>query len=202
GVEALARGTPGERLRMVPGGDGDDACGTLCLREGRELGEDAPRLERAGPLEELRLQREVVPEAPRGEGRRPVEAACAHRGGALDVVGTDRNRAFHRSILASRPTEPRRRPSPPDMGRVALLVSLAALVAAPAAAPDSGASALPTQALVVTVGKGPVRGSTTRRRAVGLDIRLRLARSHRPGPRQDHEAPAGRSPRMPPRPPP
>src|SRR5947199_392450 len=59
--DPLERSAVGERLRVVAGGDADHAARLLLGRQGRQLGKDAADLERAGALEELRLQVDVAP---------------------------------------------------------------------------------------------------------------------------------------------
>ena len=74
-VDPLERRAPGERLRVVPGGDPDHAALLLLGRQRGELVQDAARLERARLLEQLRLEVRPCAERARAERRRPVDAA-------------------------------------------------------------------------------------------------------------------------------
>src|SRR5262245_17356795 len=51
--DADGRGGPGERLRMIPGGDRDDSTRALVRRERFDRVEHSARLERAGVLKQL-----------------------------------------------------------------------------------------------------------------------------------------------------
>src|SRR5262249_28726694 len=84
-VDALVRRAPRERLRMVAGGDADHAPFLLVRRERGELVEDAPHLERARLLEQLRLEHHVA-QARGGEHRRSVHPAGDRHGRAKDVI--------------------------------------------------------------------------------------------------------------------
>ena len=74
-VDLLQRRAPREGLGVVAGGDPDHAALLLLRRQRRELVEDAARLERAGLLEQLRLEVRLRPERAGAERGRAVDAA-------------------------------------------------------------------------------------------------------------------------------
>ena len=81
---------------MVPGRDPDHAARLLLRAQRGELVQHSARLERAGLLEELGLQPDLVAERARGERRRPVDAAADPLRRSEHVVAGHRHRAHRR----------------------------------------------------------------------------------------------------------
>ena len=92
-VDAFLARRPGDGLRVVARRDRDHAALLLLVRQLREPVERAAHLERARPLEELRLEADVgvqlLRERARAEQRRAVHAARDRPRRALDVVDGD-----------------------------------------------------------------------------------------------------------------
>ena len=91
-VDSLRGRSPGERLGVVSGGDPDHAACLLLRAQRGELVQHAARLERAGLLEELGLQPDLVTQRVRGERRRPVDTAADPLRRSEHVVAGHRHR--------------------------------------------------------------------------------------------------------------
>ena len=80
-------------LSVVAGGERDHAAAALVLRDRRELIEGAAELERAGPLQHFRLQKDLgagaLIEHGKRQQRRPHRKGRDHLGGRLDIGGAD-----------------------------------------------------------------------------------------------------------------
>src|SRR5262249_8844086 len=105
-VEPLLACGPRDRLRMVAGGDGDHPACTLGVGELGEPVQRAAHLERAGALEQLRLQERLradpLRECRRADQRRAVNAPRDRPRRALDVVERDHVREATRMGCARR----------------------------------------------------------------------------------------------------
>jgi hypothetical protein len=88
-VDSLEGGAVRERLCVVPCRGGDHAAAPLVLGKPAQRVEDAARLERARPLEELGLQVHARTERGGAERRRPVQPSGDRLSGRQDVVASD-----------------------------------------------------------------------------------------------------------------
>jgi hypothetical protein len=102
-VDPLLGRSPGRRLRVIAGRDGDDSPRFLVRGQRCKLGEDSARLEGARALEELRLQEHVRPERAARDERRAQESAADDVRRALHVRPLDHRPIVDRNLRDARP---------------------------------------------------------------------------------------------------